>query len=439
MAAVEGQSDHIAEPNGPEPLMQRFQQLSMSSGSDVEARQSPPPPPSSPDSSLRKRNISPGTPAAARLARISTPLEGNSPSTSQVSTGSIPPSMVANLLADLTPVTRNTSGTAAGAGAGHQYYGLHKAARISPEDSLLLGEDLILPSHEEWYPKIRPHGGGLGGGITAAMKARSQEEDPSLQPSIPLERKFYSFTSRQQYEGTLAVDDEEMNLPPPPRLTPYQPNRELLGDLGLQEDLHDIFIARRRPHSSGASQAPPDVDASKQHRLLLHTPIPMSERQISIPSIRMANHLNGSITSREEDEDSLYLHDEEDASLSSRGSYTGACFGADDDDDDVVAVMVDAPQSSRPAAGTKTVPTDRRKRGRKEQALEWLQSVVEVSDHTLLAEAASSKFLTRHEFHPHTAHNLALGPSGDLGTSSAHVPFPRRDSSPPKFLAALPR
>jgi hypothetical protein len=237
-----------------------------------------------------------------------------------------------------------------------------------------------------------------------------------------MERKFYSFTSREQYEETasaVVVEDTPL-IHPPPRLAPYQPSRELLGDLGLQEDLNDIFIARRRPASSsplgggdGAVGAAEAVEASKEHRLL-HLPIPMDERQASIPSIRLANHLNGShsVTSREDDEDSLYIHDEE-GSLSSRGSTCGVYFDE---------CPVDTAAAAR-------LLIERRKRGRKEEALEWLQSVVEVSDNTL-AEAASSKFLTRQD-------NRGDQPSAGDGIPST-VPFQRLDSLPPGYLASYP-
>jgi hypothetical protein len=305
-----------------------------------------------------------------------------------------------------------------------QQYVSNESNLISPEETLLLGEDLVLPSREDWYPKIRRSGGFL----SASVRVRGQDGNAAVAmlndplPPVPMERKFYSFTSREQYEETtsaIVVEDTPL-IHPPPRLTPYQPSRELLGDLGLQEDLNEIFIARRRHSASsplGAGDGPAGtseaVEASKQHRLL-HLPIPMDERQTSIPSIRLANHLNGShsVTSREDDEDSLYIHDEE-ASLCSRGSTCGVYFDE---------CPVDTAAAAR-------LLVERRKRGRKEEALEWLQSVVEVSDNTL-AEAASSKFLTRQE-------NRSPQRSAADGNSST-VPFQRQDSLPPGYFASYP-
>jgi hypothetical protein len=383
------------------PLAQKFSDLSVSSSPGLRHQKSSPSPPS-PESTERKRsgNSTPATPAAAfRLSRISTPMQGNSPSTSQVSVNSVPPNMVACLMADLTPVTRNTSSAVT------QQYVCNQSNLISPEETLLLGEDLVMPSNEDWYPKIRPSGAGLAS--ARAMKTRSQDEGSPFDPPAPLERKFYSFTSRQQYEEAMIDDDPQ--LPPPPRLTPYQPNRELLGDFGLQEDLNEIFIERRRYVPNEAPSDVEVVDASKLHRML-HLPIPMDERQTSIPSIRLANHLNGSVTSREDDEDSLYIHDEE-ASISSRGSTCAVYFDEAPVDTTATRLMI-----------------ERRKRGRKEDALEWLQSVVEVSENTL-AEAASSKFLTRQEY--------CIPPHSSSSSAPSSVPFQRQDSSPPGYFASF--
>lgn len=309
--------------------------------------------------------------------------ESHSPSTSQVSVGSVAPTLTATLLPrhyDLTPITRNTSSAGA------------PAPLISPEEDDLHGEHLAMPDDISG-PTLPP-----------LLRNSSKEEPPDAAaglPGPPIEfGKFYSFTSSQQYQAaTKATDHRRLAAS---KLTPYQPSRDAVDEWN-DDDLAHIFAARAE---------------SKNHRL--SAPIAMDERQLSIPSLRLANQLNSdvaSLTSMDDDESSLQFlagGGADDGSLSSRGSslyfpdeavegsrvqilpprsvFTPSMMqlvaasrdDTDDDDGSVVAVANDNVEDEEDHGR-------RRKHQRREEALQWLQSV-EASEGDL-QEAASSKFL----------------------------------------------
>jgi hypothetical protein len=222
-------------------------------------------------------------------------------------------------------------------------------------------------------------------------------EDVGGAVEFPVRHKFYSFNSRHSYDKQMDTKKVPLPMVTIPasaesrcRLTPYQPSREGLGDLGAlpPEELNSIFIQRE-----DLTQA-----------------IPLGERQWSIPSIRMANHLNGSTTDYTDDEDCL----NDDASWSSRGS---SLFIPEDDEGQpvlkfpvatsssltptnqpVVIVEGDLPDivartdseesvNAVAAAGRKRKPTY-------DEVFAWLRTVEQEKD-VAIAEAASSKFLTQ--------------------------------------------
>jgi hypothetical protein len=252
-------------------------------------------------------------------------------------------------------------------------------------------------------------GGGSGGahGLESTIGLPSPMAAPlDLNVPEPMQfpsRKYYSFTTRKQYEDACLQDggmddsdddlynrsdsDDDDNGAIGTRLTPYAPrSRPANFDIERvpEEELKRIFITR-------GSNANNNTDAS--HRLL--TEIPLDQR---VPSLHMANHLHGSTTSvsytDHEDEDSvLHLRDNDDASLSSRGSslYLPA-------EEDMVRVATHVDDSMESIVDDEVFlllqrkQRKRKQRKKEQRAVEWLQSVE--ADQNILAEAASSKFLT---------------------------------------------
>jgi hypothetical protein len=445
--------------------------------------------------SISPRGISPrslaGIPTAVER-NVTTP-EAGSPSTSQVSVGSIPPSLASALLPggiggtltrhyDLTPVTRNTSELLArgqyvdeGTGGSNidniiDGYGNIVSPNEEHDQGILHGEHLAFPADPS------ASGDATAGGFTGPSipKLRSGQRAQSLgsldnhhhhtvlkvaaavaQPKLgelqeeiaipePVEfpsRKFYSFTNREQYELAMGHhnEDDDASTEGFIGLEPYQPSRE--GDLGgvgtiPVEELRGIFIARRRG-TDGSSGG----ESHANHRLL--NPIPMDERQWSIPSIHLAHQLQGSIASQsytenteEDDESLLFVGRDDDASLSSRcsslylpddtageplgtalpmGPHTRSPFPRHIMQPLVVQMnpqafrehaaqmdaQIDQTQDNDVDAGVSFQAVDgglavarrkRKQRKREERAFEWLQSVQ--GNDQVLAEAASSKFLT---------------------------------------------
>lgn len=316
----------------------------------------------------------------------------SSPSTSQVSVGSVGPTLVASLLNqrhhyDLTPVMRNTAtNDNRPVEKGRSYarprtdisqrmihHGTHSV--VSPEtvdeekNDFLHGEHLSLPAdlsssagdEGPILPNLRkttiptlPMQRAKSLGV-AGLAHLSETEIPHLSDKpppapveFPSERKFYSFTSREQYKGLQENDDddlsEEESLGERPDLTPYQPSRQEFAEIEESlppEELESIFIARRRRSSvrqnvviEGVLREEDEESSHKNHRLL-QNPIPMTDRQWSIPSLRMAHRLatDGSLASLtdhpDEDESLLFVRpcgdgadmtDEDEASISSRAS-----------------------------------------------------------------------------------------------------------------------
>jgi len=151
--------------------------------------------------------------------------------------------------------------------------------------------------------------------------------------------------------------------------------------------------------------------------------IPMDDRQFSIPSIRMANQLDGSIascnTTYTDDDESTIMHYGDDASLSSRGSFASledlhtafrlslsserqpSSFESDDQTQLQSHNLITAEPSNLATTGTDAAQdaccsrlrrSQKRKEQRDRQAYEWLRNVKAAEGE--VAEAASSKFLT---------------------------------------------
>ncbi len=303
------------------------------------------------------------TPDSSRAS----PVNGGSPVTSQVSVGSVHRSAAACLLPkhyDLTPVMRNTS---------HEYVEDTKKKKdrsrmVSPDDQdMLYGEHLALPtglgSHE-----IGPSMPGLH------TKRKSGLDEPIQFPS----RKFYTFTSREQYEDSIFHPHNHQ----PSGLVQYQPDRDDdFRDIGRlnEEGLEEIFATRG------------ERSGEEIHRRLdmqENSISSMGERQSSIPSIHLAYSMHGSIASYTEcdDEESLqFLRD--DGSLSSRGSSLYL-----PDQDDLTGPGLSLGPSQRGAVVLEEL--HRVMKERKPKPMEWLQSME--AKQGQVAEAASSKLLRRH-------------------------------------------
>jgi len=364
---------------------------------------------------------------------------GGSPSTSQVSATSIGPTLALlnahSKHIDLTPITRNTSSSFC-----------DSENVVSPDDDIvdasfeeLHGEHLALPSDLE----APTEGLGLAQVRGHLDEQVLREHEAAMQP-VEFQRKYYTFTSRDQYEeavkGASADDDDDdqatytpaSNTPqhapfsvfPAAGLTQYQPKRDDDLETGVgtlpEEALQQIFAPRGTRIEN------------KNHRL--SSPIPLEERQGSIPSIRLANRLHGSTLSfntatdntedyeLEDEESLLYVRnvDQDDTSLSSRGSSLylpdnnagtdGSALGLGPSPRGAAVVMeelnrviINAQAQHAATAATsgsdEAIPgEDRRKRKqlkreeKQQEAMNWLQSVE--ADQNMLAEAASSKFLT---------------------------------------------
>jgi hypothetical protein len=467
------------------------------------------------------RGPTPTTPSgASESSTTSSQREfGVSPAASHTSVGSVGPTLSATLLPrhfDLTPVMCNTTqGSDVYVddpppphrhlhqqqhrhGSRHELYSIVTPENTSESD-LLYGEDLALPT--DWFvadtgPAMPPfrsldRAHSLGGLDPAALRAAhaAAYEDRTADEGIPgderydgetegcpapahLTRQSYSFTSRQQYEEERR-QGEQPESSQPVSLTPYQPSREAdLDGVGSipEEELSRIFLPRRTA-DTGTTMDP-------LHRL--HYPIPLDDRQYSIPSIHLANHLHCSTTSLTEDEDSLGLDDE--ASLSSRASslylpeYIGSSEGevlegtsllhlprmgvnlapqqcdllfearpgsddwqaSDDEEDNEEEVEGDDEDVGHEqrehvsvAVTSGAVVADqtrvwRKRLRRQERALQWLQSVE--ADQSCVAEAASSKFLNT---------NTAVSRAPNAVRVAAR-PLLRQASSPPNSSSAEP-
>lgn len=381
----------------------------------------------------------------------------SSPSTSQTSAGSANPALSAAQMHtrpfDLTPVMRNTTReyiddpkprTTKGSNTSSvdtpSSFCSDANAIVSPEEEHVLhGEHLALPSDLNStgppIPALRQHRS-----VNTMLEGERDQPHPHLHNTanniwrpvaFPPTGKFYTFTSLDQYEEQSSVGTApdfpikpmvSSAIPLDITLTPYQPSRDddLEGVGCIPPEATEGIFARRSDAGSATIPVPQFSTSSETHEnhrlVVLQKSVPLTERQGSIPSIHLAHRLaTGSTTSYTdytEDEDSL-LHNirsgdaDDNASLSSRGS--SLCLP----DDSMDAVMI-RPSSSPPPLsirGSSNVledltttaqqsnTSDRRKRKqqrreeRQQQALDWLHSVE--ADQNVLAEAASSKFLTR--------------------------------------------
>jgi hypothetical protein len=269
--------------------------------------------------------------------------------------------------------------------------------------------------------------------------------DVPTEPAVQFpSRKYYSFTTREQYEEACRYDpdsdddlfigsddsDDESNLQKkrathPPRgifprtgMTPYAPqSRPANFDIEQvpEEELKRIFISRgssRDPNNNGVNLAS-SYDSSGEHfsnsettTNLNFSNIPLGP--IRIPSIHMANHLHNDSTTSisytdQEDEDSIIVriarndstgtngngsvttNENDDASLSSYGSNINLqAMEQEQDDNFVTATKIHLRKQRK---------RKQRKKEEQDKAMEWLQSV-EANPENDIAEAASSKFFT---------------------------------------------
>jgi hypothetical protein len=290
---------------------------------------------------------------------------------------------------DLTPVMRNTSTDFV--------EDLHNT--VSPEETFgKMGLDLNSNEKVEFSarPNLQKRGIPVMHSNPISIRSRSLvminegavniDDDGSDELvgeaiELPPRQHFYSFNSRTNYENQLSVSTKAIASS-----TPYQPFRQHLSDVRAlsAEEVSRIFMLK-------------DMNA-----------IPLDERQFSIPSIRMANHLNGSTTTYDDEEDDL---SRDDASWSSRGS---SLFLPDDKEISESQLLRFTPNAPRPCIVLEDLPIPEilipkegaitalncsPKKKRKEthrKAFDWLRSV-ESEGADLIHEAASSKFLTQHD------------------------------------------
>jgi hypothetical protein len=316
--------------------------------------------------------------------------------------------------AELTPVTRNTSfcedGTTTTGGDGGPFF-----ARVSPADAT---GDLAMPSGSD-FNTIKSSSATTTATLqqrrSLTMDARTlsvgtlmsshHQRDQQLPPMAPVPlvaRKFNSFNSRQQYNQQAHHHHRDTTTPHQPILTPYQPaDRESFGVTPSQ--VSNIFI----PRDCGGG------------------PILLNERQWSIPSIRLANHLGGSTTTWTDEEDlgddaswssmgsSLYMPEEEEQPSSSSHPIliVEASSNLELNLDQLSTTASAAASSSLNSGGSsdrailvpsssnnqqqqhkqRTTHKHQRHASNKQNALDWLQNL----QHDGLTEAASSKFLTK--------------------------------------------
>ena len=362
-----------------------------------------------------------------------TSLRGSSsPSHSQVSVGSaalLNPSLMNAVLSsshkhyDLTPVTRNTSDLYCDTKGVNTTAAGIETMTITPssQEGYLHGEHLAFPSDLSRasvssgpaMPPLQPvnyrrnSSGNLGRDASVEDETdpssflqmdsiptglfRNEIEIPNEPVQFPSARKYYSFTTREQYEEACRYaddSDDDFYVPSdsdddmvpgkgllPRGLTPYAPrSRPANFDIEQlpEEELKRIFITR----GGGENDEPRAREESAAGAA-----IPLEQR---IPSLRMANHLlNESTTSisytDNEDEDSVLRlaprnENDDAASWSSLGSNHRM---VDEEEDEVFAAQLRRHR--------------KRKQRKNEEVLEWLQSATESAN---IAEAASSKFLT---------------------------------------------
>jgi len=240
--------------------------------------------------------------------------------------------------------------------------------------------------------KAKSAGNILKGIEQEVVENAAEAGDSSSFPSaIPIDRKSLTFTSRDVYEQSAARLPALTEKPASSSgVTLYQPSHRG-SDVGLvpQEELSSIFMPR---------------EPSNNNRIAPAHPV---ERQWSIPSLRMANQLQGdsSMTaSYLEDEDDLQERDvPDDASWSTRGS--SLCLPEDYDEDRFGLASPAEHQKplkilrssavAMPAFVIDDLPPPEEiqpRQHRNLKAMDWLQTIQQTESN--IAEAASSKFLT---------------------------------------------
>uniref|UniRef100_A0A7S4RKW6 Uncharacterized protein n=1 Tax=Ditylum brightwellii TaxID=49249 RepID=A0A7S4RKW6_9STRA len=366
-------------------------------------------------------------------------------------------------------------------------YELHRRIRPAPQAAPV--EEYLMPQNVPYLPQNAQ----ATLQTPSSPKATTTDADAAgaaafgdLSPIQITDRKFYSFNGRSQYRRALAEasvlrhssetkhssfmesSPEEIETPKVGTATTsnmsgvmrkqYQPSREeSLTEIGVQkEDLANIFkpSSRRRKNSTSSSSR------NNTQLLLPSSSLKSStdERDLSIPSIRLANILTNvsttSFTCSEEedldydDEDEEEVYDDDDT-LSSIGSGAevvvevtppsssvketaleneggggvviehaleqitlGDTIHTLDNTIDSAGAVVCSPAVSQPTAtGTPTAEPPKRRHVRngsssnihkqeeERKAYEWLQSVNVSRENEFLAEAASSKFLTKGPHH----------------------------------------
>lgn len=278
---------------------------------------------------------------------------------------------------------RNTSSGKGGGGGGGYVDETHV---VSPEDPLY-GEHLALPSDlgdskgPAMPPLVSSRAKSVGNicehqKMVAHMNSQKtqqeEEEEEEVDYSVPVkfpsDRKYYSFTCQKQFVQETAARASAHAFSQQ-GLTPYQPRREPVGDFTVEE----IDRIYRQPGQAD--------------------PIPV-DRQWSIPSIHLANHLNGSTTSYTDEEDDL-----DNASWSSRGN---SLYLPDDEDlgEGILRLKVGVPDydsdenndtdADEEEEDDEDEEEPKKQRAKKQSPIDWLKTVK--SDG--LSEAASSRFLT---------------------------------------------
>ena len=383
-----------------------------------------------------------------------------------------------------------TGGTAAGAGFNDASAGLFRIAQglppgppiplASPERRVQSFDRRNVPSRTQPPGSPRPS--------TGASIAPSSSASPGRSGLPPLPGSTGPASQYLQPEQSVFAAGGV-------KKPQYQPTRDTsLTDIGRVGDpgIESIFKEGRpakmhspkRPAPGSASQqqlqaqgifqAPPSIQAQAsaagQESLSLRNPIPLDQRDWSIPSIRMAHHVNSgeSYTTFETyDDDTLGEEDDiagcgdDDATLSSKGSTQEAessidvledidmATGEEDEDlkpsaaiqpsnrfvieqgletvthqaDDAIVGAADSVHAIAAPPGVFRTEGGHKKRHRKnrksEEAFDWLKSV-EVGG---VVEAASSKFLTGAAPPPAAAASGAgMGPSAAGAASGQHPP-----------------
>lgn len=445
----------------------------------------------------------------------------SSPSNSQVSFGSTNPMLLNSVLSkkhyDLTPVTRNTSSDLYCDAKNNMNMGCGEnldtsVMTVTPSsqqdtDGYLHGEHLAFPSdlsrttvasgptmpplqrvaihrrnskqqlvcdpsslhHDEIIDNNDTTYLHMDGTVPSGLFRTNNEEEnlvggPTAAVQFP-SRKYYSFTTREQYEEACRYDpdsDDDLFIPsddddsdsdghlkrmaqslsPRMGLIPYAPDsRPANFDIEQvpEEELRRIFISRGTSTSSTNNgydlnnNASSSFDFSAEHKSITNASLASSTvpfGPMRVPSLHMANQLRQDSTTSisytdQEDEESIivrinengddgsYVNENDDASLSSFGSNVNLQAMVSNND---IGGIVEQQDDLIVAAKLQLRHQRKRKQRRKkeqEKAMEWLQSV-EANPENDIAEAASSKFLTTtsvqapYYYHHHTKHRSTL-------------------------------